>query len=273
MFGLAKCLELHGQPHEALILLSKGGSDPTSQSCHSRADATCVARAVIAARKERGETIDDRGEPIPILRGRPRGSGRRPDGRGGFHKLTREERQSRAARRAEDERVRDHQFAAYLHSLDDLYEGVADGDQDATDEWLRIATHMVDIFRETKPLFPSDGNKKFTGVLRRGWRRKGAKVDIESEAKEMTDRLERTMSACSALELGCVIQRLADRVIATHRRRGRRRRREGRGRRRNYVPWHHLRAVARTHSQGETGGCSWPYRADALAACYSTPSY
>ena len=72
---------------------------------------------------------------------------------------------------------------------------MAAGEEPAKGEWLATATHMVDVFRETRALFPSDTTRKFTGVLhlRRKWRRKGAAADVESQAMEMSQRLQRTM--------------------------------------------------------------------------------
>lgn len=93
------------------------------------------------------------------------------------------------------EEQRQQEFSLAILTLKRLESAVDSGDDEATAEWLEVATYLVDAFRETKQLFPSDSNKKFTGVLSRKWKRKGAaEHDIETQADEMASRLERTMS-------------------------------------------------------------------------------
>ena len=85
--------------------------------------------------------------------------------------------------------------ALAFQKLDLLEPGVDDV------EWLEVATHLVDAFRETRQLFPSDTKRKFTGVLSRGWRRKGVgEIDLETQADEMATRLHRTMRESSLLD-------------------------------------------------------------------------
>lgn len=110
-------------------------------------------------------------------------------------------REERAAARvnreaAERERHTEFQIAfSRLHELDaDIALGGEDG-AEALGQWLELATSLVDSFRSTKQLFPSDYKKKFTGMLT-SFRRKGKKAaDLEEEADQMANRLQRTMSA------------------------------------------------------------------------------
>lgn len=108
--------------------------------------------------------------------------------------LSKEERGRRDADRLVIEEQRVQEFSLAFNKLDRLYPAVHGGDENAKNEWLKLATHLVDAFRETRQLFPSDAKKKFTGVLSRRWRRKGVtENDVETQANEMASRLERTM--------------------------------------------------------------------------------
>lgn len=103
-----------------------------------------------------------------------------------------------AAERAERERERQNEFTlalAQLRNLDELIDentGEEDGENAvAMAEWLSLATYLVDSFRETRQLFPSDGKRVFTGMTR-SWKRKGTKeLDAAEEAARALDRMER----------------------------------------------------------------------------------
>ena len=62
-------------------------------------------------------------------------------------------------------------------------------------EWLGKATMVVDAFRETRMLFPSDKFKKYLGPLGRKWKRKGVKTDLATEVDELARRLERSQGS------------------------------------------------------------------------------
>lgn len=110
--------------------------------------------------------------------------------------MTKEARAARIADRVAAEQQRHQEFSLALITLKRLEPSVNGGDVEARAEWLEVATYLVDAFRETKELFPADSNKKFTGVqLQRSWKRKGVQEgDLEVQADEMANRLERRMS-------------------------------------------------------------------------------
>lgn len=110
--------------------------------------------------------------------------------------MTKEARAARTADRLAAEQQRHQEFSLALITLKRLEPSVNGGDVEARAEWLEVATYLVDAFRETKELFPADSNKKFTGVqLQRSWKRKGVQEgDLEVQADEMANRLERRMS-------------------------------------------------------------------------------
>ena len=53
-------------------------------------------------------------------------------------------------------------------------------------EWIDLASHMLDIFRTTKALFPSDGKKRYFGS-RKGYRRRQKGVQNQEEEEENVD--------------------------------------------------------------------------------------
>ncbi|GAA5921558.1 hypothetical protein JCM1841_000569 [Sporobolomyces salmonicolor] len=115
---------------------------------------------------------------------------------------SREERQALQKDREEAERSRHAEFTAAFARLEHLDVAVSAGDEESKFQWLEIATRLVDSFRSTRQLFPSDFRKKFVGMMaprygRRG--RKGAKEnrarDLEDEADLMANRLQRSMIA------------------------------------------------------------------------------
>jgi general transcription factor 3C polypeptide 3 (transcription factor C subunit 4) len=114
--------------------------------------------------------------------------------------LNKEQREKRKESLLATEQQRQQEFEIAFRKLDLLEDQVDAGDPEATTEWLEVATQVVDAFRETRQLFPADLRKKFTGVLSRTWKRKGAKeTDIDAQADEMVSRLQRTMSGLSLL--------------------------------------------------------------------------
>lgn len=113
--------------------------------------------------------------------------------------LSKEERAAAAADRLASENKRHQEFSLAFLKLERLERAMEGRDDEAMGEWLEVATYLVDSFRETRQLFPSDSKKKFTGVLSRHWKRKGAAVDLETQAGVMASRLERSMGAFSFL--------------------------------------------------------------------------
>lgn len=59
-------------------------------------------------------------------------------------------------------------------------------------EWLEIVSFLIDAYRTTRALFPSDGKKKFAGLFRPIKKRKEGR-DVEQEASAMASRLQATM--------------------------------------------------------------------------------
>ncbi|BGP45304.1 transcription factor TFIIIC subunit tfc4 [Rhodotorula kratochvilovae] len=157
--ALAKCLEQSGDPQRALVLIKQ----------------------VIAARETtREESLDVDAD------GKPR---RRTY-------LSREERAAARVHRENVEHERHAEFQIAFSRLQELDAAVLNGDEDALNQWLEIAAGLVDSFRSTKQLFPSDYKRKFMGVLRLG-KKRGRKplVDVEEEADHMASRLQRTLIA------------------------------------------------------------------------------
>ena len=116
--------------------------------------------------------------------------------------LSREERQAARIRRENVEHDRHAEFQIAFSRLLELDEGVLEGDDEALNQWLELATGLVDSFRSTTQLFPSDFKRKFTGMFR--YRRRGKKnqqVEVEEEADHMANRLQRSLSASLFLPL------------------------------------------------------------------------
>ncbi|GAA5929194.1 hypothetical protein JCM10213_005007 [Rhodosporidiobolus nylandii] len=108
------------------------------------------------------------------------------------------ERAAKRANREDAERARHAEFSLAFTQMRDLDPRVAAGDEDALQQWLEIATRLVDSFRSTKQLFPHDFRKKFVGMQRPNWRGrkgkgKGKERDLSAEADQMADRLEQQM--------------------------------------------------------------------------------
>jgi len=58
-------------------------------------------------------------------------------------------------------------------------------------EWLESAASLVDTFRTTTALFPSDGKRRFTGLFR-PMKKKG-QTDVDAQADSMAARLQASM--------------------------------------------------------------------------------
>lgn len=125
--------------------------------------------------------------------------------------LTKEGRIARQADRLAAEELRHNEFAAAFQKLGVLDPAVDEGDSKAISEWLELATYLVDSFRETTQLFPSDPRKKFRGVLTRNWTRKGTTENMEKQAGEMASRLERNLGKMS---YNLVLLAITDLVMA-----------------------------------------------------------
>ncbi|KAI5479718.1 transcription factor TFIIIC complex subunit Sfc4 [Pseudohyphozyma bogoriensis] len=163
------------------------------EKMHDPARALATINEVIEARRRLREAVAE--IEVPGAAGRDTRAPRKSKtGTGARTQLTKEQRESLHRSRAETEEQRQQEVASAFLKLEILAAQVEDGDDEATAEWLEVSTFLVDSFRETRQLFPSDSKKKFTGVLSRTWRRKGAgENDIEQQAGEMASRLERTM--------------------------------------------------------------------------------
>ncbi|GAA5850743.1 hypothetical protein JCM8547_009077 [Rhodosporidiobolus lusitaniae] len=119
---------------------------------------------------------------------------------------TREERAAAATNRVSAEAARHAEFTLAFSQLADLDGRVHQGDDEAVNQWLEIATTLVESFRSTKQLFPSDFRKRFTGMTggRNAWRRRGRKGkggtgedkerDLEVDAAQMQDRLQQALN-------------------------------------------------------------------------------
>ncbi|GAA5902958.1 hypothetical protein JCM6882_009654 [Rhodosporidiobolus microsporus] len=118
---------------------------------------------------------------------------------------SREERAARRANREDAERARHAEFQMAFSRLDGLEARVQAGEDDAIQQWIEVATGLVDSFRSTRQLFPQDFKKKFVGMLGRPVGRpsgsgKKKERDIDADADQMADRLERTLDADEAEE-------------------------------------------------------------------------
>ncbi|BGP05258.1 transcription factor TFIIIC subunit tfc4 [Rhodotorula toruloides] len=151
--ALAKCLEQLGDPSRALTLIKE----------------------VIASRGERADSSTTEGARKRRV-----------------HR-TKEERAAQKSDREAIERERNAEFTMAFLRLQELEGAIEAGDDEAMNQWLEIATGLVDSFRSTKQLFPSDPRKRFTGMIRTH-RRKG-KRDLEAEADQLADRLQRSIIA------------------------------------------------------------------------------
>ncbi|GAA5997999.1 hypothetical protein JCM5350_002855 [Sporobolomyces pararoseus] len=158
--ALARIFEQLGEPQRALALIKQ----------------------VMTLRRDRGESEDG-----------PEAEARR---RRRIYKSAEERKASHQDRLAAEEE-RKYEATAAFSRLSELEPAVQVGDEEAVYQWLEIATKLIDSFRSTRQLFPSDFKKKFTGMVRRrhGGRRKGKdkEADLEDEADEMATRLQRSM--------------------------------------------------------------------------------
>lgn len=59
--------------------------------------------------------------------------------------------------RLENERLREQEYEATMRKLEAIEPDMEAGDVNATSEWLDLAGTLLDGFRETKALFPTDG--------------------------------------------------------------------------------------------------------------------
>ncbi|GAA5826171.1 hypothetical protein JCM11251_007193 [Rhodosporidiobolus azoricus] len=114
---------------------------------------------------------------------------------------TKEEQLARRTNREDAERARHAEFQLAFSRLSALDASVQAGDDEATQQWLEIASRLVDSFRSTKQLFPQDPKKRFMGVLtgrgpgRRKKKQEGKERDIDADADQMADRLEQALDA------------------------------------------------------------------------------
>jgi hypothetical protein len=129
--------------------------------------------------------------------------------------LTKEERIQKKAARVATEAERSEEFSLAIQKLGLLnIRANDDGSSGKRAEWLAVATFLVDAFRETVQLFPADPKKKFTGLLTRSWKRKGAvDVDLETQADQMSQRLARSLGTYRSLLL--LVSLTAQSIVST----------------------------------------------------------
>lgn len=98
------------------------------------------------------------------------------------------------AQRLEAEQQRQEDFELAFSKLDTLQDGLNEGDPAVIKEWLDVASFLVDGFRQTRELFPSDLRKKFVGVVisraRKNKRKNAPEATVEQQAADMATRLQ-----------------------------------------------------------------------------------
>lgn len=106
----------------------------------------------------------------------------------------------------EEERSVQEAFDASLHRLHEVDQQIDEGTDPEPGEipehlhleWLDLASHLLDIFRTTKALFPSDGKKKYIGI-KKGFKRKQQGVDeqeeenVDEQAAGIAERLQASL--------------------------------------------------------------------------------
>lgn len=110
--------------------------------------------------------------------------------------------------RMQEERAIQDAFDANLlrlHEVDRMMEETVDPTTGTTSEnlqleWLDIVSYLIDTFRTTKPLFPSDGKKRYMGGFggRQYKRRQQDMVDeqlgVDEQAAGIAERLEASLA-------------------------------------------------------------------------------
>lgn len=110
------------------------------------------------------------------------------------HVSKEDRKKAEAARRILDQQT-SAEYSIAFEQLEEEYDDAFHDRGDARAEWLAKATMVVDAFRETRVLFPSDKFKKYVGPLGRNWKRKGAANDLATDVDELTKRLERSQGS------------------------------------------------------------------------------
>ena len=100
--------------------------------------------------------------------------------------ITNEQRAEMNARKTE-------QTAVKYRKLEYLRVKMEEGDPDTIKDWLDTAGDLVDDFRNTKALFPSEKGKAFKGFISTAQRREKAKGDRE-QLERMQHRLEESLT-------------------------------------------------------------------------------
>lgn len=100
--------------------------------------------------------------------------------------ITNEERAEMNARKTE-------QTAIKYTKLEYLRTKMEEGDPETIKDWLDTAGELVDDFRNTKALFPSEKGRTFKGFISTAQRREKAKGDTE-QLERMQHRLEESLS-------------------------------------------------------------------------------
>ena len=60
-------------------------------------------------------------------------------------------------------------------------------------EWLDCAAYLVDTYRTTRALFPSDGKKKYTGIFKASKRHHKTVLNVDEQAQDIAQRLQASM--------------------------------------------------------------------------------
>jgi general transcription factor 3C polypeptide 3 (transcription factor C subunit 4) len=156
-----------------------------------KAEALELVNQVIALRKEKEKAIDPipkdtavvQHDPMAFFPNQPapkRAKRTRPGA------LTAEQRMEMNARITE-------QTAIKYRKLEYLCTRMLAGEPEAVKDWLDTAGELVDDFRNTKALFPSDKGKSFKGFVSTAHRRQKAK-DQQEQLEQMQHRLEETLT-------------------------------------------------------------------------------
>lgn len=87
---------------------------------------------------------------------------------------------------------RTEQTTAKYRKLEMLWPAVQEGEKDAIKEWLDVAGELVDDFRNTRALYPSERGKPFLGFVSTAERRARA-VSERVRIEKMQARLQETL--------------------------------------------------------------------------------
>jgi len=161
-----------------------------------KAEALELVNEVIALRKDKDKAAASKSNAPPAVEAGPAGD----DPMAFFpnQPTTRRTRKSHpgaltAEQRAEMNYRKTEQTSVKYRKLKYLRAGMEAGDPVAVKDWLDTAGELVDDFRNTKALFPSERGKAFKGFVSTAQRRAKAKGDKE-RLERMQHRLEESLT-------------------------------------------------------------------------------